>query len=57
MKRKECPVCTQSVYPEDDWRLQTPLKEKFTFCSLDCLIMGADNLAGLNDCHEEEKRE
>lgn len=55
-KRKECPVCTNTLYPESNWVMTTPLKEKFTFCSVDCLIHGADNLSELDDAKEEKNR-
>jgi hypothetical protein len=52
-RRKECPVCDAPVESGEDWTLQTPLREKFTYCSVDCLIYGADNL-DLDDAEDEE---
>lgn len=43
-KRSACPVCDAPVVTGEDWKLTTPLNENFTYCSLNCLIYGADNL-------------
>lgn len=55
MPKKQCPTCESPVQPLDDWQLTTPLKEKFVFCSLDCLIYGADNLSTLAEDDDSDE--
>lgn len=44
MAKKSCPICTAAVHAGESWELKTPLKETFRYCSLSCLVYGADNL-------------